>query len=69
MSAAAILTLLAGLSLAVWLYLLLLRDGFWRADQRLDEAADAGAEPWPEVVAVVPARDEATVIGLSLIHI
>jgi hopene-associated glycosyltransferase HpnB len=59
------LTLLAGLSLAVWLYLLLLRDGFWRADQRLSEAG-AEADPWPEVVAVVPARDEAAVIGTSL---
>lgn len=55
----------AGLSLVVWLYLVLLRGGFWRAGERLGETA-AIPPAWPEVVAIVPARDEADVIGRSI---
>ncbi len=58
-------TTLACVSLAIWLYLVALRGGFWRADRRLDE--DLAAPPaWPAVVALVPARDEAEVIGRSV---
>ena len=53
------------LSLAIWLYLLALRGGFWRSAERLDTAPPPAAG-WPAVVAVVPARDEAEVIGASL---
>ena len=56
------LTVIAGLSLAIWCYLLVLRGGFWHADQRLGEDS-AAPEAWPAVVALVPARDEAEVIG------
>ncbi len=57
-----VLTVIAGVSLAIWLYLLALRGGFWRADPRLD--ADSSApSAWPAVVVLVPARDEAEVIG------
>ena len=59
------LTILAAVSLAVWLYLLFGHGGFWRADQRLDAPGDViGA--WPAVAAVVPARNEAAVIGQTL---
>lgn len=51
--------------LGVWGYLLLGRGGFWRADQRDTPGAPEPAD-WPAVVAVVPARDEADVIGRSL---
>ncbi len=58
-------TAIAGVSLAIWRYLVALRGGFWRADRRLDE--DLAAPPaWPAVVALVPARDEAEVIGRSV---
>ena len=58
-------TAIAGLSLAIWLYLVALRGGFWRADRRLDE--DLAAPPaWPAVVVLVPARDEAEVIGRAV---
>jgi len=53
---------------AVWLYLLLARGGFWRADER-DDASRERAEDilkWPTVVAVMAARDEADVIGESV---
>ncbi len=49
----------------VWLGLFRFRAGFWRADQRLD-AEMAEPATWPAVVAVVPARNEAAVIGRSL---
>jgi hopene-associated glycosyltransferase HpnB len=52
-------------ALVIWLYLLLGRGEFWRAKERDDWTAAAPAE-WPTVTAVVPARDEADVIGQSL---
>ncbi len=56
------LTLFAGLSLLIWLHLVFFRGRFWRADQRLAAPGDP-ARRRPPVVAVVPARDEADVIG------
>jgi hopene-associated glycosyltransferase HpnB len=60
-----ILGALATVSLVVWIYLLLFRGWFWAADQELDPDQ---AEPveWPGVVALVPARNEADVIGETL---
>lgn len=54
------------LSLAIWLYLLLLHGRFWRCDQTLDDDGASPALGWPEVAVVVPARNEAAVIGQSL---
>ena len=50
-------------ALAVWIGLLAGNGGFWLARERDD--VDLPPEPvvWPAVVAVVPARDEAGVIG------
>lgn len=59
------MTLLALLSLLAWGGLLLFRGGFWRADQRLN-GASPDREHWPGVVAVIPARDEAPTIGLTV---
>src|SRR5215210_8102127 len=56
---------LALAALVIWLYLLLGRGEFWRAKERDDWTAAAPPE-WPAVTAVVPARDEAEVIGQSL---
>lgn len=53
-------TTLAALSLAVWLYLLFARGGFWREHPR---PAPPTSPRWPSVVAVIPARDEAETIG------
>jgi len=52
-------------SLAIWLYLLAARGGFWRAGDRLD-GAPPNIESWPDVIAIVPARDEADVIAMSV---
>jgi hopene-associated glycosyltransferase HpnB len=46
----------------VWVVLLLLRGGFWRADQRLPREV-ASRAAWPAVVAIIPARNEAATIG------
>ena len=59
------LTLLAGLSCALWLYLLLGRAWFWRANQRLDPSVPP-PESAPPVVAIIPARDEADTIAACL---
>ena len=58
-------TLAAALACASWLYLALWHGRFWRADQYLEPAARP-IETAPAVVAVVPARDEADVIGRSV---
>src|SRR5215216_6394981 len=53
-------------ALAVWLYLIAGRGGFWRASVRDDDHSWPARGRWPDVVAIVPARDEADVIGQSL---
>ncbi|MCQ6554683.1 glycosyltransferase [Streptomyces sp. C10-9-1] len=58
----------AAASLAAWCWLLLFQGFFWRTDQRLPPRREGAAEPdsWPDVAVVVPARDEAEVLALSL---
>jgi hopene-associated glycosyltransferase HpnB len=53
------------LAVAAWIYLVAGHGGFWRTDQRLPQV---GALPtrWPAVVAIVPARDEAEMLPLTL---
>jgi hopene-associated glycosyltransferase HpnB len=53
------------LPLAIWLYLLLARRGFWLLRER-DTLPVSEPSQWPAVVAVVPARDEADVIQRSI---
>src|SRR5450432_1712561 len=56
--------ILACLALLIWVYLLAARGGFWRARER-DEFWPPSAAPasWPDVTAIVPARDEAASVG------
>lgn len=61
----ATLSIVAGASLAIWLYLLLFHGRFWRADQRLPDDLPAPTH-WPRVAAVIPARNEADVIARSV---
>src|ERR1700761_1052245 len=51
--------------LAIWLYLIAARGGFWRTADR-DGATPPYAGTWPAVVAVIPARDEAESIGRTV---
>lgn len=62
------LSLLTAFSLAVWLYLLVGHGRFWYADQRLgrDRPISPKTTPWPTVIVVVPARNEAHVIERTL---
>ncbi|HTE38827.1 MAG TPA: glycosyltransferase, partial [Reyranella sp.] len=53
-------------ALAIWLYLLIGRGGFWRASVSDEMTVAASPEQWPAVVAVVPARNEADVIAQSV---
>jgi hopene-associated glycosyltransferase HpnB len=55
--------------LAIWLYLIAARGGFWRAAERDDGSpspAGPKGEPWPAVTAVIPARDEALSVGQTV---
>ncbi|MEV5827720.1 glycosyltransferase [Spirillospora sp. NPDC052242] len=59
-----ILDVLAVAALAGWAYLAAGHGGFWRTGPTAPEGAEPGA--WPDVVAVVPARDEAAVLPETL---
>ncbi len=57
--------------LAIWIYLALGRGGFWRAgqdDRAMHAGLRRGAAPdaWPRVVAIVPARNEADLVGRTV---
>ena len=59
----------AAVAALAWAYLLAAHGGYWRTDQRLPPGAhDAARDParWPSVVAVVPARDEAAILPVTL---
>ncbi|MGW3161370.1 glycosyltransferase [Streptomyces sp. NPDC001142] len=51
-------------SLAAWVWLLLGQGFFWRTDQRMP--VRRAPERWPSVAIVVPARDEADMLPVSL---
>ncbi|MGF1603128.1 MAG: glycosyltransferase [Thermosynechococcaceae cyanobacterium] len=53
------------LSLTIWLFLIFVWGQFWRSDQRLS-ATTAALDKWPDVCAIVPARNEADVLPQSL---
>lgn len=60
------MTGLWGAALAgVWLVMLYARDRYWRAEER-DDPVPVPLAHWPSVVAVVPARDEAEVVGTAI---
>jgi len=59
-----ILVLLGATTLAVWIYLLAFRGGFWRMESA--QPIEAPAAPQPAVLAVIPARNEADVVGQAI---
>ena len=63
MTLIAILTATA--ALAGWIYLFAARGGYWHAELRLPPGLHAPAD-WPDVVAVVPARNEADTLPETL---
>lgn len=54
-----------GLVVVIWGVLLFARDGWWRSRER-DDGMLPAPPVWPSVVAVVPARDEAAVVGAAV---
>jgi hopene-associated glycosyltransferase HpnB len=56
------------LAFAIWVYLLLFRGGFWlgRDSDARDPPSMQSEQPWPRVVAIVPARNEADMLPQSL---
>lgn len=62
-----VLIALAALSLIAWIVLMTARGRFWLASERLEaHSAPDWRGPWPTVVAIVPARDEAQTIGRAV---
>ncbi|KQO09079.1 glycosyltransferase [Sphingomonas sp. Leaf242] len=57
-------------TVAIWLYLVLGNGGFWLARERdtrdVPPAPAPSVTSWPDVVAIVPARDEADVIARAI---
>src|SRR5208337_2771690 len=54
-------------SLIVWLYMLVGRGRFWRGAELFEAVGIERREgEWPAVTAIVPARDEADVIGQTV---
>jgi hopene-associated glycosyltransferase HpnB len=60
-----ILEITAFISLAIWCYLAIGRGGFWRLTE-CDDGHPPLPEAWPRVAIVIPARNEAEVIGKCL---
>ena len=54
---------LAALAFAIWLYMLVARGGFWRARERDEYWRNPDPSRWPDIVAIIPARDEAECVG------
>ena len=61
---------LTSLSLGIWIGLLCLRGQFWRCDQRLEngqrESPQFKGDEYPSVCAVIPARNEAEMLPMTL---
>jgi len=59
------LTLLAIVAMAVWIYLLAGRGGFWRIRPDVERASSKNVPP-QSVAAIIPARNEADVVGRAI---
>ncbi len=70
MTAANVAQAVAVVVLAIWVYLAVARGGFWRGrenDRAMhDMLATRPPTRWPRVVAIVPARDEAALVGTTV---
>ncbi|MBD2356076.1 glycosyltransferase [Tolypothrix sp. FACHB-123] len=62
---AAVVLVLTVFSLVIWIGLLILRGQFWRCDQQL-EVAEIPLRSLPRICAVIPARNEADLLPITL---
>src|SRR5712672_1960230 len=61
------LLLIGSISLTIWLYLAVARGGFWRLSEFDDDTANhESPSRWPNVIAIVPARNEAATIAQAI---
>ena len=60
-----VLSIACTLAAVAWIYLLAGHGGYWRTTEWLPRAA-AEPDAWPDVVAVVPARNEAEMLPVTL---
>ena len=61
------LALLSFISLVIWIVLTFFRGGFWRLRAFDDDVAGhERLESWPDVIAIVPARNEAETIAQTV---
>jgi len=58
--------IIATLALALWVYLMTARGGYWLAGDRDDRGEPGPPAVWPRVTAVIPARDEVDTIGTTV---
>jgi len=58
---------IAAVSLAIWIYLILGRGGFWRVQLWDADAPSNEPAAWPRVAAVIPARNEADMMPDTLV--
>jgi len=59
------LLLVTSLSLIIWLYLILARGQFWLSNQKINPVTSPLTN-YPKVSAIIPARNEADVLPISL---
>jgi hopene-associated glycosyltransferase HpnB len=60
---------IVAVSLAIWIYLILGRGGFWRVQMWDADAPSNEPAAWPRVAAVIPARNEADMIPDTLVSV
>jgi hopene-associated glycosyltransferase HpnB len=61
-----LLNSIAIISLSIWLYLIFGRGWFWLADRKIKSDKESELNAYPNICAIVPARNEADVIDRSL---
>src|ERR1041385_3787021 len=54
------------LSLAIWIYLVFARGGFWRINPAVPARQDSGDEGPVKIAVIIPARNEADVVGRAV---
>jgi len=53
-------------TLAIWMYMVAARGGFWRVSPRAEFDPSFQPAAWPVVIVVIPARDEAETVGRTV---
>lgn len=66
MTASVTIFIISLASTLAWLWLTLFRSGFWRVRPLLERDSSPEPNHWPGVTVIIPARNEAEVIGQSL---